>query len=119
MPLCVLIDKGTASSAEIVAGAIQDQGRGKLVGSRTFGTGTVLAPFPLRDGSVILLAVVEWLTPQGRRIWHEGISPDVDVPQPEDAAILLPDAETKLNAAELAKSEDRQLLKALELLRGK
>src|SRR5262249_43537718 len=50
IPICVLIDEGTASSSEIFAGAIQDYKRGKLVGMRTFGTGTVLRPFPLTDG---------------------------------------------------------------------
>jgi carboxyl-terminal processing protease len=119
IPLCVLIDNGTASSAEIFAGAIQDHARGKLVGTRTFGTGTVLRPFPLSDGSVVLLAVEEWLTPKGRQIWHTGISPDVEVTLLEDATVLLPGEESKLDAAALAASTDRQLLKAVELLSGK
>src|SRR5207253_4613867 len=83
LPIAVLIDEGTASSAEIFAGAVQDHGRAKLVGTRTFGTGTVLQPFGLSDGSAVLLAVNEWLTPNGRQIWHKGISPDVEVALPE------------------------------------
>src|SRR6185503_3242067 len=55
LPLVVLINNGTASSAEIVAGALQDHGRGKLVGATTVGTGTVLSAFPLSDGSAVLL----------------------------------------------------------------
>lgn len=117
IPICVLIDQGTASSAEILAGAVQDHERGKLVGTRTFGTGTILQPFLLSDGSVILLAVREWLTPKGRVIWHQGIEPDIEVTLPEDAAILLPEEENTLTAETLAKSDDRQLLKAYEMLK--
>jgi carboxyl-terminal processing protease len=117
LPLCLLIDQGTASSAEIFAGAIQDHGRGKLVGTRTFGTGTVLLPFRLSDGSAVLLAVAEWLTPNGRRIWHEGIQPDVQVALPAGARMLLPEAEDNLDADALRKSDDKQLLKALDVLK--
>jgi carboxyl-terminal processing protease len=116
IPLCLLIDGGTASSAEILAGAIQDHGRAKLVGTRTFGTGTVLEPFELSDGSEVLLAIAQWLTPKGRKIWHEGITPDIEVDLPEQANILSPETETNLTAEALAKSEDKQLLKALEVL---
>jgi carboxyl-terminal processing protease len=117
LPLVLLIDQGTASSAEIFAGALQDHKRGKVVGTRTFGTGTVLLPFRLSDGSAVLLAVDEWLTPDGRKIWHEGIQPDVQVALPTGARILLPEAEDNLDAAALAKSEDKQLLKGLEVLK--
>jgi len=115
-PLVVLIDEGTASSAEILAGALQDHGRAKLVGTRTFGTGTVLKPFLLSDGSAVLLAVEEWFTPKGRQIWHKGIAPDIEVPLPDGATMLLPGAETGLTAEGLAKSKDEQLLKALEVV---
>jgi carboxyl-terminal processing protease len=118
LPLCVLIDEGTASSAEILAGALQDHGRAKLVGTRTFGTGTVLQPFDLRDGSAVLLAVAQWLTPKGRQIWHHGIAPDVEVALPEGATILLPESGAELDEAALRRSEDKQLLKALEVLMG-
>jgi carboxyl-terminal processing protease len=117
IPVCVLIDEGTASSAEIFAGALQDHERGKLVGAKTFGTGTVLEPFLLTDGSAVLLAVAEWLTPKGRQIWHHGISPDVPVAQPRDALILSPEAETGLTAEALSKTEDKQLLKAIDILK--
>jgi carboxyl-terminal processing protease len=118
IPLCLLIDEGSASSSEIFAGAIQDHARGKLVGTRTFGTGTVLQPFNLTDGSAVLLAVAEWLTPNGRQIWHHGISADVEVALPEGAAILFPENEAELTATALAQSEDKQLLKALDILRA-
>lgn len=118
LPLCVLIDGGTASSAEIFAGAIQDHGRGKLVGTKTFGTGTVLEPFALSDGSAVLLAVREWFTPDGRQIWHKGIKPDIEVTLPERAAILLPDEETKLTEASFAKTQDKQLLRAFGVMQA-
>jgi carboxyl-terminal processing protease len=117
IPLCLLVDEGSASSAEIFAGAIQDHDRGKLVGTRTFGTGTVIQPFHLSDGSAVLLAVAEWLTPKGRQIWHQGVSPDVEVALPTAATILLPDTEEGMDAAALARSPDKQLLKALDVLK--
>ncbi len=118
IPVCVLIDEGTASSAEIFAGALQDHHRGKLVGTHTFGTGTVLEPFGLSDGSAVLLAVAEWLTPDGRSFWHKGIPPDVLVPLPPDATILLPEAEGNLDASALGSSTDKQLLKAIAILQN-
>jgi carboxyl-terminal processing protease len=116
VPLCVLIDGGTASAAEICAGALQDYDRAKLVGERTFGTGTVLQPFPLSDGSAVLLATSQWLTPKGRQIWHKGIAPDVEVALPEGASILLPEMEDGMDAAGFKRSEDAQLHRALEIL---
>jgi carboxyl-terminal processing protease len=117
LPLCLLIDGGSASSAEIFAGAMQDHARGKLVGVRTFGAGTVLSAFDLSNGGKLLLAVYEWLTPNGRSIWRQGISPDIPVAMPEGAAALLPENEADLTAAALAKTEDKQLLKAIEVLK--
>lgn len=118
LPIVVLIDEGSASSAEIFAGALQDHARGKLVGSRTFGTGTVLQPFALSDGSAVLLAVREWLTPKGRQIWHKGIEPDVAVALPDPADMLLPPEEINLTPAALAQSRDVQLRRALQVLRS-
>jgi carboxyl-terminal processing protease len=68
LPLVVLIDPGTASAVEIFSGPLQDAGRPELVGETTFGTGTVLNEFTLSDGSALLLAAEEWLTPEGRLI---------------------------------------------------
>jgi len=117
VPLVLLIDEGTASSAEIFAGALQDHHRAKLVGTKTFGTGTVLEPFELSNGGAVLLAVAEWLTPDGRQIWHQGITPDVAVALPEGVTPLLPETEDKLDAEGLAHTQDKQLSKALELLK--
>lgn len=79
IPLVVLVNAGSASASEIVAGALQDAGRAKIIGSTTFGTGTVLARFPLSDGSVVMVGVERWLTPAGHVIWHTGIAPDLPV----------------------------------------
>jgi carboxyl-terminal processing protease len=114
VPVVVLIDEGTASSAEIFAAAIQDHGRGRLVGTTTAGTGTVLQPFELSDGSVVNLATMLWLTPNGRRLWHKGVEPDVSAPAGD--TLILPDESGRLSRAELDASGDRQLLKALEVL---
>jgi carboxyl-terminal processing protease len=117
IPLVVLIDEGSASSSEIFAGALQDHQRATLVGTHTFGTGTVLVPLTLSDGSAMLLAVEEWLTPKGRVIWHKGIKPDIEVKLPEGARVLIPEDEARLNATELSESEDQQFLTALATLR--
>ena len=116
LPMVVLINQGTASASEIVAGALQDAQRATLVGEPTFGTGTVLLDFKLPDGSALLLAVQEWLTPKGRVIWHQGILPDQTIQLPLTATPLLPEAERSMTPAELQASQDAQLLKALDLL---
>ncbi len=116
LPLIVLVDGGTASSAEIVSGAIQDGKRAQIVGIKTFGTGTVLGEFPLTDGSALRVGTVEWLTPDGRIIWHEGISPDVVVERASDVAPLGPDDVSKLTPAEVDAIKDPQLARALTLV---
>jgi carboxyl-terminal processing protease len=118
IPMVTLIDGGTASAAEIVAGALQDAGRSKLVGQATFGTGTVLNEFPLSDGSAILLATQEWLTPKGRVIWHKGIQPDVQIALAAGASPLLPSAIQGMTQEEFQQNADQQLLSAVNLLTG-
>jgi len=116
LPLVVLVNEGSASAAEILAGAIRDAGRGVLVGEKTFGAGSVLQDFELADGSVLTLAVEEWLTPKGESIWHKGITPDVEVVLPEGVRPLFPRDEAGLTAAAVRATKDIQLRKALELL---
>jgi carboxyl-terminal processing protease len=115
-PLVVLINQGTASAAEIVAGALQDANRGTLIGETTFGTGTVLNAFPLSDGSEILLATEEWLTPSGRVIWHKGITPDVAASLPNNVTPFVPEAGKGMTATQLQSSQDTQLLQAIQQL---
>ncbi len=114
IPLTVLVNEGSASAAEIVAAALQDAGRAQLVGQTTFGTGTVLEEFRLADGSSLLLAIEEWLTPAGRSFWHKGIKPNVEVALEGDISPLFPNAERGFSREQLLQSGDKQLLAAME-----
>ncbi len=116
LPLVVLINEGTASAAEIVAGALQDAMRAKLVGETTFGTGTVLKIVPLSDGSALQLAFLEWLTPKGRTIWHKGITPDIIVSLPDGVLPSIPETERHITLETLHASKDLQLIRAIELM---
>lgn len=118
IPMVILINAGTGSAAEILAGALQDAGRAELIGETTFGTGTVLQQFPLSDGSALLLAIQEWLTPKGRVIWHHGIAPNRTVALPKGTRPLFPLFEQAITPSELRESKDRQLLAALKALKA-
>jgi len=102
IPLVVLVNGGTASAAEITAGAIQDYGRGKIVGTITYGKGTVQNWIPLQnDQGAIRVTIARWLTPKGNQINKVGIQPDYVVELTED---------------DVANNRDPQLDKAVELL---
>jgi carboxyl-terminal processing protease len=116
LPAAVLVNLGSASAAEIVAGAFQDAGRAKVYGQTTFGTGTVLSEFDLSDGSAVLVGTVEWLTPSGRQIWHHGIAPDVSVDLPSGARLITPDELRSGGADAMTKANDAQLKAALAAL---
>ena len=100
-PLIVLIDGGSASAAEIVAGAIQDTNAGTLVGQKSYGKGSVQVVMPMQQGDALKLTIAKYYTPSGRSIDGTGIEPDVVVDQPADAQM------------------DLQLAKAMELLKTK
>jgi carboxyl-terminal processing protease len=103
LPTIVLVNQGSASASEIVAGALQDYGKAKLVGTKTFGKGSVQDYQMLSDGSAIKITIAEWLTPKERTINKTGLTPDITVERtPEDY-------EAK---------RDPQLDRAVELLTG-
>ena len=103
LPLVVLVNGGSASASEIVAGAIQDRGVGKLVGVKTFGKGSVQRLMPLDKESAVKITIAEYHTPNDRSIHGKGIVPDVVIEIPKDF-----DRESK---------QDPQLDKAIEVLK--
>ena len=103
LPMVVLINGGSASASEIVAGAIQDSGAGKLIGVKTFGKGSVQRIIPLDKDSAVKITIAEYHTPKDRSIHGKGIEPDIVVEMPKDK-----DAKN-----------DPQLDKAIEVLKSK
>jgi carboxyl-terminal processing protease len=84
--IAVLVNEGSASAAEIVAGALRDNGRAKLLGQKTFGKGSVQTVLPLEDGQALKLTTSRYFTPSGVSIHERGIEPDVTLPEPEATA---------------------------------
>jgi carboxyl-terminal processing protease len=103
IPTIVLVNQGSASASEIVAGALQDYGSARLLGQTTFGKGSVQAYESLPDGSALKITIAEWLTPNGRAINKTGLKPDIVV---------------DLTPEDYVSQRDPQLERALQILRG-
>lgn len=107
IPMAVIINSNSASASEIFAGAIQDYGAGKIVGTTSFGKGIVQRIYPLSDGSAVKLTVSKYYTPNGKNIHGTGISPDVEAELDEDLQ----------NQPEISIEDDNQLQAAIETLK--
>jgi carboxyl-terminal processing protease len=116
LPLVVLVNDQTASSAEILTGALQDAGRAAIVGVKTYGTGTVVSTFPLADGGALTIGTERWLTPDGRAIWREGLVPDEVVALRDGSDLVVPDDFATLPAGGVATTRDTQLKAAMVAL---
>lgn len=104
IPMVVLVNGGSASASEIVAGALQDNGRAILIGEKTFGKGSVQAIENLAGGASLRVTIAHWFTPKGKNISKEGISPDTEV---------------KLTEDNFTSGKDPQLDRALEYLKSR
>jgi carboxyl-terminal processing protease len=123
-PMVVIVNGGSAGASEIVAGALQDLGRARILGTPTFGRGSIQTIIPLSDGSALRLTTAQFFTPQGHSIHGRGISPDitVELPKPknvtgdnEASGITVPP--TRSYFGDL--TTDMQLQRAVEMLQAK
>jgi carboxyl-terminal processing protease len=126
LPLAVLVNRGTAGAAEIVAGAVEDDSRGDVVGSKTFGDGSVQKTLPMEDGAALILSVAKYYTPKGSIIQDTGITPNVKVASSDDLAFIPDDDDggaattpEEQQKKETKPKEDDQLKKAIDVLKAK
>ncbi len=115
-PVIVLINKDSASAAEIVSSALRDNERAELVGQTTYGTGTVLLPIDLDDGSSVLIGTDLWLTADGEEIWKKGVDPTIEIKNEAGVEPNFPYLfeNNEVTAEQFEKLPDTQLLKAHE-----
>jgi carboxyl-terminal processing protease len=118
-PLAILVNEGSASASEIVAGALQDHGRAVLVGRKTFGKGSVQSVLPVSGGSVLKLTTAWYYTPSRRRIHGFGIEPDIVVSMPpEELFAIFSVQEETVDSVGVRIEADVQRVRAADALRG-
>jgi carboxyl-terminal processing protease len=123
LPVVVLVNKGTAGAAEIVAAAILENARGDVVGDKTFGEGSVQKVIDLPDGSALILSVAKYYSPSGKAIQDAAVTPNLLVADADDD-VSLPDEDENAvpadhNKKPQAPQEDEQLRKAIEVLKSR
>src|SRR5215467_8792103 len=120
LPVAILVNRGTAGAAELVAAALLDNGRGDIVGDKTFGEGSVQKLIEVPDGSALILSIAKYYTPKGKIIQDTGITPNIPVASNDELASL-PDDEDDSNAPEEPQKtqpkDDDQLHRAIEILK--
>jgi carboxyl-terminal processing protease len=121
LPLVVLVNRGTAGAAEVVAAAVLDNARGDVLGDKTFGDGSVQKLLEVPDGSALILSIAKYYTPNGKIIQETGITPNIQVAAVDD--VVLPDEEDNTTTPEETpkpqSKEDEQLRRAIEVLKNK
>jgi carboxyl-terminal processing protease len=122
LPLAVLVNKGTAGPAEVVAAAVLENARGDVIGDKTFGDGSVQKTIPLPDGSALILSVAKYYSPSGKAIQDSAVTPNIVVADSDDDAALPDDEDNTAPADEEKKQppqQDEQLHKAIQVLKAK
>jgi carboxyl-terminal processing protease len=122
LPLVVLVNKGTAGPAEIVAAAILENARGDVVGDKTFGNGSVQKVIEMRDGSALILSIAKYYTPSGKAIQDSAVTPNVLVADTDDDGALPDEDENATPSTDTEKpapQPDLQLDKAIEVLKNR
>jgi len=118
LPVVVLVNRGTAGPAELAAAAIQDNGRGEVVGDKTFGEGSVQKLIEVPDGSALILSIAKYYTPKGKAIQENGIVPNVLVANTDDQIVLPDDDDSAPEEPQKTQpKEDDQLRRAIEVLK--
>ncbi len=122
LPLVVLVNKGTAGAAEVVAAAILENARGDVVGDKTFGDGSVQKLIPLQDGGALILSIAKYYSPQGKAIQDAAVTPNIVVADANDDAPV-PDEDENAQPSDVEKKavpqKDEQLQKAIDVLKNR
>jgi len=121
LPLVVLVNRGTAGAAEVVAAAVLDNGRGDVVGDKTFGDGSVQKLIEVPDGSALILSIAKYYTPKNKVIQDNGITPSIQVASADDLLIPSDDEDTAPPEVQqkTQPQQDEQLRRAIQVLKAK